>query len=206
MDNKITPEHIAHAKLPEGEKGNSTLHRMNDSHDELTHWALSFLPEINPTFTLDIGCGGGATIKRLVNKYPDTFVHGIDYSLTSVTLSREFNNDIYGAKCEVRQGNVADMPYNNSVFDLITGFETVYFWGDIPTAFAEVHRCLKPDGLFLICCEMSDKLNPRWENVLSEMHIFNIDEWSKLLSDNNFNVISTNALHDEWICLIAQKK
>lgn len=205
MDNKITLEHIEHAKSPKGEKGNQTLERMNSSHEELTNWALSFLPDIALNKILDIGCGGGATIRRLVDRFDNAFVNGIDYSATSVEKSREFNATILGEKCDVTQGDVHKLPYDESTFDLITAFETVYFWGDIDSAFSQVNSRLADNGVFLICCEMSDDKNPRWGNVLDEMHIFDIPTWKDCLVKNNFNVISSHELHDEWICLIATK-
>lgn len=205
MENKITLEHISHAKKPDGDVGNQTLNRMNDSHDELTNWALSFLPSISPSKVLDIGCGGGATVKRLLDRYDNTFVHGVDYSQTSVELSKSFNADVLGSKCDIEWADVHKLPFEDGKFDLITAFETVYFWGDINSAFSQVNRCLSSGSYFLICCEMSDAKNPRWELVLDEMHIFDITSWSKHLEDNNFEVVSSHSLHDEWICLIAKK-
>ncbi len=207
MDNKITLEHIEHAKSPTGDEGFKTLDRMNNSHDELTNWALSFLPEMFPGKCLDIGCGGGATIKRLINKFPDSFVNGIDYSETSVEASKKFNQELLGLKCDVCWGDVTKLQFPKNHFNLITAFETVYFWKDIDTAFTNVYETLENNGVFLICCEMSNPNNPRWENVLDEMHILSIDGWSKLLIKNNFSIISThtNKVNDEWICLIVSK-
>lgn len=201
MENKITKDHISQAQKPDGEQGYETLNRMNKSHEEMTNWALDYLPEIEPKATLDIGCGGGATIARLAKKYPQTKVYGIDYSETSVELSQKFNEKI---ECEIVQGDVKKLPYNNEQFDLITAFETVYFWGELEVAFQEVRRCLKKDGLFLVCCEMSDNKNPRWENVLDEMHIMGVNEWDKILTENSFEILSKYAGNDEWICLICR--
>lgn len=205
MENKITVEHIAHAKEPTGDAGVDTLNRMNTSHEELTNWALSSLPNITPKRSLDIGCGGGATIKRLLDKYPTTFVNGVDYSNTSVDLSRKFNADFIGSRCDVEWADVTNLPFDDNSFDLITAFETVYFWKDINTAFSQVYRSLNSNGLFLICCEMSDKNNPRWENILDEMHIFDIPTYSELLVKNGFTIVTSSALHDEWICIVASK-
>lgn len=205
MENKITVQHIEHAKAPTGDVGVSTLNRMNTSHEELTNWALDSLPKISPTKCLDIGCGGGATINRLLNKYPETFVNGVDYSNTSVDLSREFNSANVGTRCDVEWADVTKLPFADNSFDLITAFETVYFWKDIETAFAQVHRSLTTNGLFLMCCEMSDKNNPRWENVLDEMHIFDIPQYSELLVKNCFTIVSSSAKYDEWICIVASK-
>lgn len=203
MDNKITKDHIAQAQKPDGDLGNQTLNRMNVSHEELTNWALDFLPaDFAYKNALDIGCGGGATIARLNTRFPSTNLFGTDYSATSVELSREFNASI---KCDIRQGDVKALPYDDGQFDLITAFETVYFWGDLDVAFAEVNRCLATNGHFLVCCEMSDAKNPRWEKVLDEMHIMSIDEWNNILERNGFKVTDSHSASDEWICLVCHK-
>ena len=45
------------------------------------------------------------------------------------------------------------MPFEDNTFDIVTAFETVYFWPDIEKSFGEVKRVLKPGGMFLIGCE-----------------------------------------------------
>lgn len=56
-----------------------------------------------------------------------------------------------------------DLPFGNDVFDLITAFETIYFWPDILEALKQVHRVLKPNGTFMICNEVNGE-NPKDEN------------------------------------------
>lgn len=50
---------------PEGEAGAAMLARMNESHAAVTNWALDFLPLHPGMQAIDIGCGGGATLRRL---------------------------------------------------------------------------------------------------------------------------------------------
>ena len=42
---------------------------------------------------------------------------------------------------------------------VVTAFETVYFWNDLPKAFTEVTRVLKRNGHFLICCELNNPVS-----------------------------------------------
>ena len=35
------------------------------------------------------------------------------------------------------------LPFGNETFDIITAFETIYFWPDINEAFKQVYRALK---------------------------------------------------------------
>lgn len=53
----------------------------------------------------------------------------------------------------VFQGSVEHMNFTDASFDVVTAFETVYFWPGLPKCFQEVYRVLKPGGIFLICNE-----------------------------------------------------
>lgn len=143
-----------HPEKPQGEDGFKLLDRMNGGrHEELAFWGLSFLSVAETDKVLDIGCGGGANIERLLALTPQGHVSGIDYSPVSVQKSSDHNAQaIEEGRCDVREGNSSDLPYPDASFDVATAFETTYYW-DLPTAFPEVRRVLKPGGLFLVCNE-----------------------------------------------------
>ncbi|MBR3182106.1 MAG: class I SAM-dependent methyltransferase [Eggerthellaceae bacterium] len=143
-----------HPEKPQGADGFKLLDRMNGgSHEELAVWALPFLPIKSDARILDIGCGGGANLERLLQRVPEGHVTGIDYSSVSVQASSEYNADaIAQGRCDVMEGDVRNMPFADDAFDIITAFETVYYW-DLPAAFAEVKRVLKPGGIFLVSNE-----------------------------------------------------
>ena len=47
------------------------------------------------------------------------------------------------------EGSAAALPFEEGVFDLVTAFETVYFWPDIEECFRGVRRTLKAGGRFV---------------------------------------------------------
>lgn len=47
------------------------------------------------------------------------------------------------------------LPFEEASFDLVSAFETVYFWPDLNRGFREVFRVLAPGGRFLVVCEGS---------------------------------------------------
>lgn len=193
------------ARKPTGEKGVATLERMNESHSSLTFWALDLLEgEFDPM--LDVGCGGGATLTRLLNKYPQATVYGIDYSPDGVALSQKNNETQLGTRCHITQGSVTELPYEDQTFSLITAFETIYFWDDYAKAFSEIQRVLKPEGLFLVCCEMSDPENPKWKDARPHMALKTGEQWKSLLENNGFTSVRLVQGEGEWICLFCEKK
>ncbi len=80
--------------------------------------------------------------------------YGIDLSQESVAFARRKNRRLLGTRCFVERGDVGKLPYGDGTFGAVTAFETVYFWDDLPEAFAEVARVLKTGGRFLLCSEM----------------------------------------------------
>lgn len=143
-----------HPEKPQGEDGFKLLERMNGGHHEdLSLWGLSFLPVSEADRILEIGCGGGANIARLLERAPHGHVTGVDYSTVSVQASSDHNQAaIDEGRCKVLEGNSSALPLPDGAFDVATAFETTYYW-DLQTAFPEVKRVLKPGGLFMICNE-----------------------------------------------------
>ena len=120
---------------PEGFLGRVMLRFMNFGHAPLTNWGLS-LVEIHDGWTmLDIGCGGGATLKRMLKRSKGAQVYGIDISEESVAKARKVNASVLDRQVFVTQGSAEKLPYEDNKFDLVTAVETVYFWPDLPNLF-----------------------------------------------------------------------
>ncbi|MGE7882258.1 class I SAM-dependent methyltransferase [Bacillus sp. NPDC094077] len=145
---------IQQAKNPRGTIGSSMLCIMNAAHTRLTNWGLQKIHIREDAITLDIGCGGGKTIHTLSKRIPLGKIYGIDYSEQAVENSKKAN--MKGVKTEkviIHQTSVSSIPYNTNFFDLITAFQTHYFWPDVEHDIKEVFRVLKPNGSFLLVAE-----------------------------------------------------
>ena len=80
------------ARKPQGVIGKIMVTGMNgNAHAMLAKWALSNLVINDDSRVLDIGCGGGGNIARLLQLCPNGYVAGIDYSPVSVKKSIEVN-------------------------------------------------------------------------------------------------------------------
>ena len=144
----------------------------------------------------DCGCGGGANIRRLLKKYPQSIVKGVDYSAVSVEKARRLNRDaIADERCAVWQGSVAKMIFAASWFDAVTAFETVYFWPELTQSFREVLRVLKPGGTFLICneCGGDNEKDEKWTERIEGMTIYKDTELKAAL-EQLFGVLSLSTI------------
>ncbi|MDO5849557.1 MAG: class I SAM-dependent methyltransferase [Methanobrevibacter sp.] len=204
---------IINARKPEGELGDQLLERMNRSHEQMAQWVCSHL-DVEPDFSiLDIGCGGGVNVARFADMVSDEGkVVGIDYSDVSVEKTSKLNaNAIEEGKVEVIEGSVSDMPFDDEAFDLITGFETIYFWPDFINDLKEVCRVLKTGGVLCFGNEArheEGEMDKYDELVdLLDMKIYSDEVLEKSLEIAGFDDIELNKNPDNsWICIKAVKK
>lgn len=151
---------------------------MNIGHEKLASWGRSYLNIRSSDTLLDLGCGGGRNIQYFLTKANK--VYGMDYSSASVDIARILNDkDIKYGRCQIIEGDVKNIPFDEKTIDIVTAFETIYFWKDIEACFREIHRVLKDDGEFLIVNEGAYREHK------------NIKKWADML---NFEVYSPEYL------------
>ena len=110
-------------------------------------------------------------------------------------------------RCEVVEGNVAALPFEDGSFDLVTAFETIYFWPDITSCYRQVRRVLKDGGRFMIVNE-SDGTDPwynSWEDVIGNMHTYTVEEIEADLKAAGFSSVSVTRNSGRFIKVIAVK-
>lgn len=170
---------------PKGRMGRAMLRFMNFCHAPLTNWGLSLIAFQDGWTMLDIGCGGGATLKRLLKRSRDCQVYGIDISEESVAKARKVNAGQLGKRVFVEQGSAKKLPYDNDKFDLVTAVETVYFWPNLPDCMQEVFRVLKQGGRFAIMVEVVDT-DSKWTDLCEGMKAYTPEQLKALLDDAGF--------------------
>jgi SAM-dependent methyltransferase len=219
MDDKVNTGHnmedkelIKNARKPEGELGHQILDRMNESHESMAQWGVSHFDIEKDSKILDIGCGGGRNIQRFAKQISENGrVVGIDYSEVSVEKSIELNrNAIERGIVNVLEASVSDMPFYDETFDIVTGFETIYFWPDFLNDLKEVNRVLKRDGLVFFCNEAVYREGEmeKYDDLveLLDMKIYSEDVLRESLEKTGFKDIKAYVNDDEdWICILARK-
>lgn len=98
---------------PQGWMGRMMLRMMNFGHAPLTNWGLGFVEFQKGWTMLDIGCGGGATLKRLTKRSEWAQVYGIDISEESVAKARKVNANVLDKQVFVCQGSAEKLPYED---------------------------------------------------------------------------------------------
>jgi SAM-dependent methyltransferase len=185
---------------------------MNLGHSGFTRKVLGEV-SITPSDTiLDIGCGGGNAISIMAGL--GCVDCGIDHSPSCVEKSINKNRSgVKAGRVVIREGDAEAIPFEDGTFDLITAFETVYFWPDPETAFLEIYRKLKPSGVFLVACEARKPESGKkhfLEDADTEngtFRVFGRGEMSDILCNAGFvNIRELLPQKNRWLCLSAQKK
>ena len=170
---------------PQGWMGRAMLRFMNFGHAPLTNWGLDLIDIHDGWTMLDIGCGGGATLKRLLKRSNDAQAYGIDISQESVAKACKVNAKVLDKQVFVSQESAENLPYGDQKFDLVTAVETVYFWPNLPHCLQEVVRVLKPGGKFAIMVEVIEG-DSVWTKVVDGMTAYSPEQLKKLLDDAGF--------------------
>lgn len=194
-------------RKPEGLLGRCMVGSMNHAHAASADWGLSYLPETGLNEIAELGCGGGRNIRALLRKYPAATVTALDYSKISVEKARSVNRKgLQAGRCRIIQGDVSHLPFENSAFDLVTAFETVYFWPGPTESFREVYRTLRPGGIFLIANESDgeNSQDDKWLSVIDGMRIFNQTQLTTFLTEAGFSeVVVKRNTKKHWLCALA---
>ena len=140
-----------HCGNPRGLLGRVILKLMHVEHSSNLRWSIERL-DFQPTdIVLDIGCGSGNAVQMVV---PMVFkAYGIDRSLLAVEEARRQNQlEIQKGRVEIFQATLDETTFPRESFQLVTAFETVYFWENIEKDFSLIFDLLSPQGKFAIFC------------------------------------------------------
>src|SRR5262245_45602064 len=96
------------------------------------------------TRLLDVGCGAGTAL--LLARSMGAEVAGLDASEALAQIAR---SRLPGARIDV--GDLEELPFDDASFDVITGFNSFQFAGDIANALREAARVTRPGGHVAMC-------------------------------------------------------
>ena len=205
--NKIVKSYIANVKNPENtRRGRWQLRAMNNRYSMLGVWGLSHVNFARKRLVLDVGCGGGKNLERILKQSKQINAVGVDISPASVQVTKKKNSRaVKDGRLQVVHGQAESLPFASNLFDLVTAFETVYFW-DVEKGLAEVYRTLKKGGQLLIVNEsQSSKGIEEYEDEVG-FTVYTKDELCKIVKKAGFkNIRSDVGENGGWFAIVCEK-
>lgn len=165
---------------------------------KLSFWAIKQTTISDNYRILEIGYGGGSTIKNLLALNKNLEIHGIDISKESYrTAQRVHSDSIRKGSVQLKIGNVENMPYQNNYFDRIFAIQTHIFWKDIKKSFQEVYRVMSSNSTLIIASE-KEKIHYHMTDYRTS------HEFSQLLTSIGFSKIEEKQ-NRNWILYTVYK-
>lgn len=113
------------------------------------HQLKPLFPPLEGKCVLDLGCGYGWHCK-FASEMGASQVLGIDLSHNMIDEAIKRNS---AANIEYRVCGIEEYDYAESAWDLVVSNLALHYIADIDAVFANVHKTLKPDGIFLFNIE-----------------------------------------------------
>ena len=174
---------------PKGLLGRLMLTTMDKEHLPMAQWALTYIKIPDNGKVADIGCGGGYNIRRMLGMSARAKFCGLDISDESVKRAQKVNKDELGKRVKIIKGSAEKLPFKDNSIDLITAFETVFFWKNPEKAFREIYRTLVKGGCFAVINNYGDP-SVDWEKKVPCMTRYTAEQIADMLEKSGFADIS----------------
>ena len=130
-----------------GKYDRSILQRIffRPSHDKLIE-TLSLRPN---TAVLDVGCGTGRFLARMLEANPSIAATGLDLS-SGMIEQAQTNLEAFGNRVCLIRGDSEKLPFGDNAFDAVTCVHSFHHYPHQGRVLREMHRVLKPGGQLVI--------------------------------------------------------
>lgn len=108
---------------------------------------LDFLPDIEGTDVVELGCGGGQASVGFARRGVGS-VTGIDFSTEQLRHAMRLR-DVYDVEAQFLAGDVTDLPLADDAFDLTFSSWVFQMVEDLEGCFAEAARVLRAGGVLV---------------------------------------------------------
>lgn len=191
---------------PSSLMGRLLLRSMNIGHGRLHQWGLKAAGIQLTDRVLDVGCGGGKAISRILEETRRE-VAGVDHSPEAVKTARSVNRAaISSGRLRIVESSVENLPFRDGFFDVVTAFETTYFWPELQVGLTEIHRVLNRGGRLVIANEFADRASAgAWAGRLN-MRVPDSEALAGAAYEAGFLMVDVSVHpHNGWLRLVAAK-
>ena len=166
-----------------------------------TQATLQFLQITDDQNILDLGCGTGALLEKLVERSSSARVIGLDLSSKMLEVAR---NRLQG-KATLIRGDVSHLPFHRNRFGWIVSASSFHFWRQPGEVLTQIAQILEPEGGLVITDWCDDfvacRLCDRVLRLVSKAHhrTYSSTEFTRLLEANGFVVEQIETYKINWL-------
>lgn len=173
-------------------------------------WEIPILQKLGMTVEgsniIEVGCGTGFAARQLVTRYKANTVHGIDCDPQIIQRAiRKNRHD----KVDFTVADCTKLPFKNISFDMAIGFGLLHHVPTWQTAVQEIHRVLRPGGLYALDDFTSHGLNKKYHQVFDHPrhNRFTTGQLLSTIKATGFDIVDlSHRLNGDVIFLVARKK
>jgi ubiquinone/menaquinone biosynthesis C-methylase UbiE len=153
---------------------------------------------------LEIGFGGGGLLAMMLKKGPSQ-LFGLDVSTEIVARGRRrFHAEVAAARLVLSKGSAERLPLETAAVDKAASLNSLYFWPDLPAAFAELARVVRPGGTLLLAFEPPEELR-KWPGHRHGFRVLEVAQVRALMEEAGFGALreiwGTGSKPDLFCCL-----
>ncbi|RZJ66938.1 MAG: class I SAM-dependent methyltransferase [Flavobacterium sp.] len=180
---------------PDGEFGIALAENMNETNIGMTRNSIGNLALENGDSVFELGQGNGAHVSELFEN-ADISYDGFEISETMHEAAIAKNSALKNAHFSLYNGT--KIPANDATFQKGFSVNTLYFWPDPISMFAEISRVLKPKGIFCLTFAEKDSMTqlPFTDYVFN---LYGSDEVAERISQTDLNLVRTDRQFEEVV-------
>lgn len=133
---------------------------------------------------LDVGCGTGTLLRKIIDERPQVKAYGLDLSEEMLNVAKQK----LPKRVELVWGEAESLPYDNKRFELVVMVDSLRYFINPEQAVKEAYRVLKPGGKLVICDMLLSGIG--LIKIFSEKKMLNENEVRNALANGCFDVIN----------------
>jgi SAM-dependent methyltransferase len=166
-------------RCPNGEQGITVGELLDDTNKRMILESIKSLEIKNKHRILELGYGNGSHLPEILKQANNVKYFGMEISKVMQQQAAKINAKyVKKLMASFQMYDGQNVPYVLNFFDRILTVNTIYFWNN-PTSFLnEIHRVLKPNGIFVV--SFAKRSFMKKLPFVSQTNVFNLYDNSTL--------------------------